>query len=87
MKMKPVVRYDPKAEGTYIVLDEKAVVWVLDHPSSPHKPDIAYTSRVIEIGERGVFQTRNSIYVPAELSDEWFAEATGKFKIQPVTTE
>jgi hypothetical protein len=65
--LKPVVNYDAKAPGTKIVLGEPAIVWALNHPLSPDKPDTAFTSKVIEIGERGVFQTRNSIYVPIEL--------------------
>lgn len=87
MKQKPAIRYDPKAEGTYIELGEKAQIRVLNHPLAPNTPTDAVTTRVIEIGGKGVFQTKNTIYVPDGLSEEWFETVTGKFEILPVREE
>ena len=62
---KPTVHYD-KSKGTKIVVGKSATVWPTDHTSElVSNTKFISTSTVLKYTKStGVFETRNSIYVP-----------------------
>lgn len=63
---KPIVRYCLLASP--LVVGEGAMIMgVLDHPAKL-KGEMVYTSDVVRVGEKGEFETRNTVYrlVPVE---------------------
>ena len=69
--LKKVVRYDPTWIGTYIELGYSAMILPLDHPDGVRVSNgyPARTSVVREIGSRGVYQTKNTVYKPVGVED------------------
>lgn len=69
MENKPVVHYD--IDGVvHIVIGVGATVNVLNHPRFNYN-QMVWTSAVLSYDENtGVFETSNSIYVPASLEDK-----------------
>ncbi len=63
---KKVVKYDA-THPTFPEVDKRCMLWPLDHPDTARVSNTqwAMTSKVVRIMEDGVFETQNSIYVPA----------------------
>lgn len=67
--MKPIVHYHPTPNDVIVVGQRASLYWVVDHLS----PDVSNTegvhvstSTVLEMFDKGEFETRNTIYQPVK---------------------
>ena len=66
MSIKQVVHYNAKLDVVNLVMGQRAFLYPLDHPDGARVSNqkMVITSPVVRVGEKGEFETANTVYIP-----------------------